>query len=199
MKKSFLKLFAHISPKFRKKKLSEKDFIKVTIKLDKNNLSQEEKESNNKKILEKIELLPEFEISKNILIFWNETEDLNCTDLIMKWKDKKHFILPFSKHKDVKLKKIIDIKIEDVNEGTSYNPVLENFSGSLDLAILPGIAFDKKRNRMGHGKGFYKSILWHKDIYTVGVAYDCQILDRVPTFWKDLKMGKVITPTQTFK
>ncbi|MDR2192110.1 MAG: 5-formyltetrahydrofolate cyclo-ligase [Endomicrobium sp.] len=64
----------------------------------------------------------------------------------------------------------------------------------IDLVFVPGIAFDYKGYRTGYGKGYFDK--WLKDIpigKTIGVAYDCQITDKVPTGKNDLPVGSIIT------
>ena len=64
----------------------------------------------------------------------------------------------------------------------------------LDLVIVPGIAFDKKRNRLGRGKGFYDRFLARlpESTPTIGLAFDFQILTKVPTTARDIAVHKVI-------
>jgi len=64
----------------------------------------------------------------------------------------------------------------------------------LDLVIVPGIAFDKKRNRLGRGKGFYDRMLARlpEDTPTIGLAFDFQILPSVPTTARDMAVHKVL-------
>jgi 5-formyltetrahydrofolate cyclo-ligase len=64
----------------------------------------------------------------------------------------------------------------------------------IDMVFVPGIAFDYKGYRTGYGKGYFDK--WLKGIpieKTVGIAYDCQITDRVPTGKNDLPVGAIIT------
>jgi len=65
---------------------------------------------------------------------------------------------------------------------------------SLDLVIVPGLAFDKKGRRLGRGKGYYdcflSKIAGHSVI--VGLAYDFQILPFIPTAKYDINVHKVI-------
>jgi len=64
----------------------------------------------------------------------------------------------------------------------------------LDLVIVPGIAFDRQGNRLGRGKGCYDSFLKKlpSKAHSIGLAYDFQILPRVPTTKHDTKVNKVI-------
>jgi len=64
----------------------------------------------------------------------------------------------------------------------------------LDLVIVPGLAFDKKGNRLGRGRGCYDHFLQRlpKDTPAIGLAYDFQILPSVPATATDIKVNKVI-------
>jgi len=50
----------------------------------------------------------------------------------------------------------------------------------IDLLIVPGIAFDKKGNRLGYGKGFYDRLLSGKRTFSIGLAYSFQLLENLP-------------------
>ena len=64
----------------------------------------------------------------------------------------------------------------------------------LDLVIVPGIAFDKKGNRLGRGKACYDYFLQKlpKDIPVVGLAFGFQILPFLPTTKTDIGVNRVI-------
>lgn len=65
----------------------------------------------------------------------------------------------------------------------------------LDLVIVPGIAFDKKGNRLGRGKGCYDLFLkklYPKGIPTIGLAFDFQILPLIPATKRDVSVDRVI-------
>jgi len=65
----------------------------------------------------------------------------------------------------------------------------------LDLVMVPGVAFDRRGARLGHGKGYYDRLLrqLRPDALAVGVAFDCQLLPEVPMLEYDVFMDKVIT------
>lgn len=65
------------------------------------------------------------------------------------------------------------------------------------LMIMPGVAFDENRNRIGYGGGYYdKYNAAHPHIRKVAIAYDFQILDDVPSDIYDIKPDRVITETR---
>ena len=65
------------------------------------------------------------------------------------------------------------------------------------LMLMPGVAFDVNRNRIGYGGGYYdKYNAAHPHIKKVAIAYDFQILDDVPSDIYDIKPDRVITETR---
>lgn len=64
----------------------------------------------------------------------------------------------------------------------------------LDLVIVPGVAFDKKGNRLGRGKGYYDRFLARLPQRTasLGLAFDFQILPSLPAQRHDIAVSKVL-------
>jgi 5-formyltetrahydrofolate cyclo-ligase len=50
----------------------------------------------------------------------------------------------------------------------------------IDILVVPGIAFDKKGNRLGYGKGYYDRLLSGKRTFSIGLAYSFQLLENLP-------------------
>ena len=78
-----------------------------------------------------------------------------------------------------------------------YEPAIKKFVKleDLDLVIVPGIAFDKKGNRLGRGKGYYDTFLHKLKPYhtaSLGLAFDFQILPSIPTTCEDKEVDRVI-------
>jgi 5-formyltetrahydrofolate cyclo-ligase len=66
----------------------------------------------------------------------------------------------------------------------------------LDLALVPGIAFDVSGGRLGRGKGFYDRLLPAVNGLKCGVAFDEQIVDAVPVGPMDVRLNCILTPTR---
>lgn len=61
--------------------------------------------------------------------------------------------------------------------------------------LVPGVAFDGERNRMGYGKGFYDRFLADKQklqLQTIGICHTCQMVEHVPTEKWDIKPREMI-------
>ena len=66
------------------------------------------------------------------------------------------------------------------------------------VILIPLLAFDQNKNRLGYGKGYYdkylnKYIKTHKNILTVGVAFSFQKYNKLPVNKKDFKLNFIIT------
>jgi 5-formyltetrahydrofolate cyclo-ligase len=66
----------------------------------------------------------------------------------------------------------------------------------LDLALAPGLGFDLSGNRLGRGGGFYDRLLGRVAGTKCGVAFDAQIVARVPAEAHDVRMNVILTPTR---
>lgn len=66
---------------------------------------------------------------------------------------------------------------------------------SIDLIVVPGVAFDSGGRRLGRGKGYYDRLLETKNdkIHTVGLAFKCQIIKNLPQSPHDQPVERVIS------
>lgn len=71
----------------------------------------------------------------------------------------------------------------------------------VDLAIIPGTAFDYSGNRLGYGAGYYDILLsgTEKKIPLVALAYEEQLIDSIPLETHDVKIDIIITDKQVIK
>ena len=85
---------------------------------------------------------------------------------------------------------------QDLSEGSFHimEPVGEPFSdySEIDLSLIPGMAFDAHGHRLGRGKGYYDRFLRAMSVRTIGVCFDFQRVDEVPTDENDVAVDEVI-------
>jgi 5-formyltetrahydrofolate cyclo-ligase len=70
---------------------------------------------------------------------------------------------------------------------------------TLDVVLVPGVAFDRQGGRMGFGGGFYDAFLPTTGALRVGITFDDCLADRVPGDAHDQRMDWVVTPHQTLR
>lgn len=70
----------------------------------------------------------------------------------------------------------------------------------IDLIMVPGVAFDRRGGRTGHGKGYYDKLLEHARPETplVALAFECQMFPEIPMQPHDVFMDKVITEQEIY-
>ena len=69
---------------------------------------------------------------------------------------------------------------------------------SIDLFIVPGIAFGKNGSRIGHGKGYYDRLLQSISVPIIALAYNQQVFDTIPHGAKDKKVDIIITESHIY-
>jgi 5-formyltetrahydrofolate cyclo-ligase len=68
-----------------------------------------------------------------------------------------------------------------------------------DLVLVPGMAFDLSGHRLGRGQGYYDRILPAASGIKCGVAYDFQLLEKIPAEAHDARVDFIVTPAREVK
>jgi len=146
-------------------------------------------------VFTQVEQLPAFVTSTCIFAYMAMADEVQTQRFIRKWVGKKRVVLPVVKGDDLELR---EYSSEDsLVAGQSFG-IMEPIEGRLvllseiDLAIIPGVAFDRTNNRMGRGKGYYDKLLNSSCFYKVGVCFDFQLVDVLPVDTFDEKMDTVV-------
>lgn len=92
----------------------------------------------------------------------------------------------------------VDYHADSVIKSNIYGipePVMMNESEKVepDVVIIPGIAFDKNRHRIGFGGGYYDRFLSEVKAVKIGVCFNRQIIDDVFPETHDVPMDIVVT------
>jgi 5-formyltetrahydrofolate cyclo-ligase len=71
---------------------------------------------------------------------------------------------------------------------------------SVDIAMVPGVAFDAAGGRLGHGKGYYDRLLSEfTGAISVGISFELQLFPNVPMASHDIALDYVVTESQVIK
>ena len=153
------------------------------------NQKEEDRIRKSRVIQKKLFALPEFRRCRTVLFYASFDGEVETFEMMGQAKKLgKNVALPTIIKKQ---KKMVPILVEDVEEDLkvgSYGikePVetLKSVALSdIDLVIVPGVAFDKRHHRLGRGAGYYDRFLCQipGDVPTIGLAFDFQLLDRLP-------------------
>ncbi len=73
--------------------------------------------------------------------------------------------------------------------------------GQIDLAVVPGVAFDARGSRLGHGLGYYDKLLAEARPETsrVALAFECQMFPALPTAEHDVPVDVIITERTVYR
>ncbi len=172
----------------------EKREIRRKVKALKSMLSMEDKISASRAVFEAVEKSPAFLLAERILMYHSLPDEVSTHEFLRKWHTKKRFFLPRVNGVNLDILPYDDSRLElgafhiEEPTGDELTPVEE-----IELIIVPGVAFDRRGNRLGRGKGFYDRLLADSRASKIGVAYDFQIVEEIPAEPHDIKMDIVIT------
>lgn len=197
MIKFFQGLFYRIFRRLKKGIELERDEIKLSVRLLKDELSAEDKNAYTSQIFSRVENLKQFKNADCVLFFLSKDTELATKKYIIEWSKTKTVLLPSIKNDKLNIKKFVGLK-ESQDESNAHSEIKTvEYDGKIDLAIVPAVAFDYGRHRMGQGRNLYKKYLKFKRTYTIGVGFDFQIVEKIPYYYQDIKLDAVITPSKT--
>jgi 5-formyltetrahydrofolate cyclo-ligase len=172
--------------------------------------SQENKDELSRRIVDRFVELPEYHQAGTVMFY---------VDVRSEVRTRQHFPQALASGKKIVIPYCVDGELElfhlesmDELELGMYRilePKLELRSvphkkvpiDSLDLIMVPGVAFDRQGGRSGHGKGYYDKLLEHArpDTPLVALAFECQIFEDIPTQEHDIYMDLVITESAIYR
>ena len=166
-------------------------------------LAKNEIKRRSKNVEDRLSELPIYKQAKVIMVYYPLRGEADILRKIRKDLGSKRFCFPVM---DLKAKNLRIFEITNLDEDFCVGawgvmqPDTEKTKEvdikEIDVVIVPGLAFDRQRNRLGRGAGFYDRFL--QDITPptkkVGIAFEFQILENLPTnlSW-DQKVDTIIS------
>ena len=154
-------------------------------------------------IKEKLFALSQFQKAKIVLFYISFNKEVDTHDAIgqlLMVKNKKILVPLVDKDNPLLQVSILD-NFNDLKKGSfsilePKKSKMKKFdTKKIDMVIVPGIAFDKKGHRVGYGHGYYDRFLktLPKNTIKVGLAFDFQIVEKIPHEKHDVSMDLIVT------
>ncbi len=166
-------------------------------------LSKKQRAEKSAAIMSRLFEFANFLESKIVLFYLSHKSEVDTEPMIHKALALQKIIaLPLI---DGEKREIIPLKIDNLDRDTQpgYRGIREPISQrckqipvqQVNLAIIPGIAFDERGGRIGYGTGFYDRFIPNLDITTrkVALAFECQIVPQIPMEPHDRYTDIIIT------
>lgn len=163
------------------------------------NVKIEEKKIWDEKIKKTLLESKEYKEAKTVFIYVNMSDEVNTEEIIKAiLKDGKRVAVP-KVITGLKAMEALEIKsFADLSESGAFGilePIMEakNISKEIDISIVPGLAFDNKKRRLGYGGGFYdKFFSKYPNSKKIALCYNYQIVDEVEVEEFDKEMDMII-------
>jgi 5-formyltetrahydrofolate cyclo-ligase len=169
-----------------------------------NRREQQNKEELSRLICDKFVALEEYARAKTVMFYIDVRTEVRTREFLpVALGHGKRIVVPYCVEGDLELfhlesmdeleigmYKILEPRVELRPLPPKRVPVAE-----IDLIMVPGVAFDRRGARMGHGFGYYDKMLEHarRDTPLVALAFECQLFPEIPTQAHDMFMDKIIT------
>lgn len=148
-------------------------------------------------VKERLLKLPEYQKAEVLYAYMDCKHEVETRDVIRAaWAGGKRVAVPKVLGQEMRFYYITSFE-KDLEDG-SFG-IKEPREGELAeeqdaLLLMPGVAFDPDRHRVGYGGGFYDRFLErHPKLVTVALAFEFQVKEKVPFEEFDIRPAKVVT------
>ncbi len=185
--------------------MNKNEIRKKALKI-RDELSEEDLQKGSRSIFNMIIEDERYRESENILIYASRGSEVATDELILdalslgkqvfcpKVTDKEHGVMEFVRidsPEDLK-EGYFHIREPEINEDSE---VYNGGNPERTLVIMPVVAFDRERNRIGYGGGFYDRYLERfPQLFTIGIAFEDQMMPGgIPSDNYDIRPDLIVT------
>ena len=175
-----------------------------------NRRAQKRKDDLSRQIVAKFVSLPEYKAAETVMFYIDVRAEVRTRhDLSAALESGKRIVIPYCVDGELELFLLESMDELEVGVYKILEPKAELRTAiekrvevdELDLIMVPGVAFDRRGGRTGHGKGYYDKLLEHarSDAPLVALAFECQMFDEIPVEEHDIFMDSVITEASIYE
>ncbi|HIZ33626.1 MAG TPA: 5-formyltetrahydrofolate cyclo-ligase [Candidatus Bacteroides merdigallinarum] len=150
-------------------------------------------------LLAALEAHPQWQAAHTVLLYHSLPDEVDTHTFVRRWSGRKRILLPVVKGTDLELR--LYTGDDHLAEGAFHideptGPIFTDYA-EIDLAVIPGVAFDRRGNRLGRGKGYYDRLLPRiPTAYKLGLCFPFQLVEQIPAEAHDIPMDEVLTANQ---
>ena len=181
----------------------DKKELRKQVKVLKSQYSLEQKVEMSRPLWKELEQTDFFKEARTVLLYWSMDDEVFTHDYVCKWAGEKTVLLPCVKGDVLELR--VFKGMESLQPGEAFGilePVGELYTDydAIDLIVVPGVAFDVTRHRIGYGRGYYdKYLAKHPKLRSAAVAYDLQVFPEIPHEELDICPTVLVTETKVYR
>jgi len=175
-----------------------------------NRRRQENKDLLSREIHRRLAALPEFKAAGTVMFYVDVRHEVRTQSLLPSvWQQGKRIVVPYCVGDRLELFLLHDVDELAVDTFGILEPQHELRGrldrklevSAIDLIVVPGVAFDRRGGRVGHGRAYYDKLLnrVRPDTTLAALAFECQLFPAVPVESHDVAMDVVITEEAVYR
>ena len=176
-----------------------KDSIRNQIKNKRNNMSAELVQKLSLKVINNLKSVNAVFKNNKFLVYNSFKNEVETNELIKHLESlNKVIAYPIIRNGELLAGKVVGSEFIDgeygIREPKSYDIV-----NNIEVVIVPLVACDENKNRIGFGKGYYDKYLQNKSLLKVGLSYDFQVVKTIQSSKFDIPLDIIITESRVIK
>lgn len=171
----------------------DKDDIRRRVRAHKALLSDQERQAAAQRVFDRVRNMAAYMMAHRVLLYNSLPDELSTALFFDSAPEDKIFYLPRVNGPDLDILPynrsrlhLGAFRIEEP-DGDDLTDI-----GDIDLIIVPAVAYDRRGNRIGRGKGYYDRLLDRARATTIGICYDFQLFDSFDTEAHDIAVDFVV-------
>lgn len=145
------------------------------------------------RVFEAVNSMAAFKMARRILLYNSLPDELSTQEFFDLMGNTKEFFLPRVNGLNLEIlpydKSRLHLGAFRIEEPDGDNVVSID---DIDMVIVPAVAYDRRGNRVGRGKGYYDRLLETAKALTVGICYDFQLFDEIEIDEHDVPVDFVV-------
>lgn len=183
-----------------------KELIRKELLDTRKNLSDSDVEEKSWKIFQQLMNLHEFQTAGHIhcYVSMKTQNEVDTSEIIQFCIDREKIISVPKMELDGELSHHTITSIQELKMNSWGVPEPSTFSAvklsEIELIMVPMVAGDLKKNRIGYGKGYYDRFLKKAEAIKIGLLFECQLLDKaIPVNTYDVPLDILVTEKRVIR